>query len=85
MTDATESVKKLPTTANRSAGPVTFGLGGVILGAGLPSIGGPIGAPLMTIVGVTTFLVGLVVLLSGVHRLVENIDAAAQSLLERRP
>jgi hypothetical protein len=27
MTDATESVKKLPTTANKSAGPITLGLG----------------------------------------------------------
>lgn len=83
MTDAT-SVKQLPTTANRSALPVTAGVGGLILGSGLFAIGSANAAPLATIIGVTAFLVGLVALLDGVRKLVENLDNATQALLELR-
>jgi uncharacterized membrane protein HdeD (DUF308 family) len=79
MTEATESVQKR-TTANKSAGPITAGLGGLILGAGLFSI--DTAAPVVAIIGVTAFLVGLVALLDGVYKLVGNIDSATQALLE---
>lgn len=82
MTEATESVQKR-TTANKSAGPITAGLGGLILGAGLFSIG--TAAPVAAIVGIAAFLIGLVALLDGVYKLVGNIDSATQALLERRP
>ncbi|WP_419706201.1 hypothetical protein [Promicromonospora sp. NFX87] len=82
MTEATESMQKR-TTANKSAGPITAGLGGLILGAGLFSI--DTAAPVVAIIGVTAFLVGLVALLDGVYKLVGNIDSATQALLERRP
>jgi len=82
MTEATESVQKR-TTANKSAGPITAGLGGLILGAGIFSIG--TAAPAAAIIGVIAFLVGLVLLLDGVYKLVGNIDSATQALLERRP
>jgi succinate-acetate transporter protein len=84
MTEATESVQKR-TTANKSAGPITAGLGGLILGAGLFSIGTANAAPVATIIGVAAFLIGLVALLDGVYKLVGNIDSATQALLERRP
>jgi hypothetical protein len=84
MTDATES-SKLPTTANRSAGSITLGLAGLILGTVLMMIGSGNGAPAAVIIGVMVLLVGSVALLAGVHRLVENLDAATQALLERRP
>jgi uncharacterized membrane protein HdeD (DUF308 family) len=79
MTEATESMQKR-TTANKSAGPITAGLGGLILGAGLFSI--DTAAPVVAIIGVTAFLVGLVALLDGVYKLVGNIDSATQALLE---
>jgi uncharacterized membrane protein HdeD (DUF308 family) len=82
MTEATESVQKR-TTANKSARPITAGLGGLILGSGLFSIGTANAAA--AIIGVVAFLVGLVLLLDGVYKLVGNIDSATQALLERRP
>jgi uncharacterized membrane protein HdeD (DUF308 family) len=84
MTEATQ-VQTWPTTAHRSAGPITVGLGGLILGAGLFAVGADGALPVASIVGSAAFLVGLVVLLDGVHKLVRNFDAATQALLERRP
>lgn len=84
MTEPTESVKRR-TTANKSAGPITAGLGGLILGTALFSIGGANAAPAATIIGITAFLIGLVALLDGVYKLVGNIDSATQALLEQRP
>ncbi|MEV0951320.1 hypothetical protein [Promicromonospora sp. NPDC050249] len=78
-TPATEAARRWPTTAYKSAGPITLGLGGLILGAGLFSIGST-----ASIIGIAAFLVGLVVFLDGVHKLVKNVDAATQALLDRR-
>lgn len=78
-TPATEAACQLPTTANKSATPVTVGLGGLILGAGLFSVGST-----ASIIGIAAFLCGLVVFLDGVHKLVRNFDTATQALLERR-
>ncbi|MDR7380771.1 hypothetical protein [Promicromonospora iranensis] len=82
MTDATQPAKPWPTTAHRSAGPITLGLGGLILGA-LLALWGPAVSALAVIIGVVLFLVGLVIFLDGVHKLVKNVDAATQALLER--
>lgn len=78
-TPATEAAHRWPTTANKSATPITVGLGGLILGAGLFSVGS-----MASIIGIAAFLVGLVVFLDGVHKLVRNLDAATQALLDRR-
>ncbi len=82
MTDTTQQATTWPTTAHRSAGPITLGLGGLILGAALMIWGPAVSAPAV-IVGLTLFLVGLVIFLDGVHKLVKNIDAATRALLER--
>jgi hypothetical protein len=55
------------------------GLGGLILGAGLVSVGST-----AAVIGIGAFLVGLVAFLDGVHKLVKNFDAATQALLDRR-
>lgn len=85
MTDATDGVQNSPTVANKSAGPITLGLAGLIIGAILLSVGvGAFGAVGM-IIGFAALLVGLAALLDGVHKLVQNLDNATQALLDRRP
>jgi hypothetical protein len=83
MTDATGTVKR-QTTANRSAVPITVGLGGLILGAGLFSAGGSGAIPVAVMIGIPVFLIGLAALLDGVHKLVQNLDSATQAILEQR-
>ncbi|MEV0889791.1 hypothetical protein [Promicromonospora sp. NPDC050262] len=85
MTDATENVRNSPTAANRSAGPITLGLAGLILGTMLVSVGPGVAGGTAVIVGVAALLIGLAALLDGVHKLVENLDNATQAILDRRP
>jgi hypothetical protein len=82
MTEATQMAKTWPTTAYRSAGPITLGLAGLVLGAGLMNWGHIISVA-ASIIGIIAFLVGLVLFLDGVHKLLKNVDAATQALLER--
>ncbi|WP_285103722.1 hypothetical protein [Promicromonospora sp. MEB111] len=85
MTDATENVRNSPTAANRSAGPITLGLAGLIIGTILLTVGvGAVGT-VAVIIGVAALLIGLAALLDGVHKLVENLDNATQAILDRRP
>ncbi|MFD2795522.1 hypothetical protein ACFS27_18330 [Promicromonospora vindobonensis] len=83
MTD-TAGTGKRQTTANRSAVPITVGLGGLILGAGLFSVGGSGAMAVAVVIGSAVFLIGLVALLDGVHKLVQNLDSATQAILEQR-
>ena len=85
MTDATDDVQNSPTVANKSAGPITLGLGGLIIGLLLMTAGvGALGT-VGVIVGFAALLVGLAALLDGVHKLVQNLDNATQAILDRRP
>lgn len=79
MSETTQAAK----AANKSATPITAGLGCLLGGGAVFSIGAAAAAPVALIVGAVVFLVGAVLLLDGVHRLVENIDSATQSLLDR--
>ncbi|MFI2488512.1 hypothetical protein ACH47X_16480 [Promicromonospora kroppenstedtii] len=84
MTDATDGVQNSPTVANKSAGPITLGLGGLILGMLLLTLGPGIAAGTAVVLGIMAILVGLVFLLDGVHKLVQNIDNATQAILDQR-
>ena len=85
MTDATDGVQSSPIVANKSAGPITLGLGGLILGMLLLAFGPGLAAGTAAILGIMAILVGLVFLLDGVHKLVQNFDNATQAILDRRP
>lgn len=83
--DATDGDQNSPTVANKSAGPITLGLGGLIIGMLLLAFGPDIAAGTAVILGIMAILVGLVFLLDGVHKLVQNLDNATQAILDRRP
>ena len=85
MTDATDGVRNSPTTANKSAGPITVGLAGLIIGVLLMTFGPGVAAGTAVILGIMAILVGLAALLDGVHKLVQNLDNATQAILDRRP
>jgi uncharacterized protein YoxC len=46
-------------------------------------IWGPAVSALAVVIGLVLFLVAIVIFLDGVHKLVKNVDAATQALLER--
>ncbi|MFI9485396.1 hypothetical protein ACIG47_03315 [Promicromonospora sp. NPDC052451] len=82
MTDETTGTRPRLTRAHNSAAPVTAGLAGLILGAGLFVIGTTSLTTIATLVGIAAFLAGLVVLLSGVYKLLQNLDGATQAILD---
>ncbi|MFD6445893.1 hypothetical protein ACFWEJ_12350 [Promicromonospora sp. NPDC060204] len=85
MTDANEHVRNSPTAANRSAGTITLGLAGLLIGPILLTLGAGAVGTVAVIVGVAALLIGVAALLDGVHKLVENLDNATQAILDRRP
>lgn len=65
-----------------SAGPLTTGVGGLLLAGLLIAIGSASALVGLVIVGGLIGLVGAVFLVAGVYQLAENIDRAARALIE---
>ena len=84
MTDATENARNSPATANRSAGPITLGLAGLLVGLLLMTAGVGAFGTTGAVIGFVALLVGIAALLDGVHKLVENLDNATQAILDQR-
>jgi len=66
-----------------SAGPLTTGVGGLLLAGVLFAIGSAGALVGLVIVGALVGLIGAVFLVAGVYQLAENIDSAARALVER--
>lgn len=84
MTDIDpEAPSRTTRKVHGSAGPLTAGVGGLLLAVLLVVIGQASALVGLVIVGALIGLVGAVFLVAGVYQLAENIDSAARALVER--
>lgn len=78
-TDRRQAARTIYSSATRLA----LGVGLVLLGGAVAMIGNAAMAGVAVILGALAALAGVVLLISGIHRMADNIDQGMRALVER--